>query len=321
MAGADPVQNSRMRRVAATFILAIGLLAAATPAGARTLEVGAGRAFALPSQAAAAARPGDRVLIAPGRYRDCVVWRTPDLTIEAERGEVVIFGPVCAGKALFVTAAARITIIGITFRGASAPPGNGAGIRAEGGDLAIRNSRFEHNQNGILTADAPAATLLIEGSTFIGNGALEPGQLCAHGIYANNLARVLIRSSRFEATRVCHHVKSRAQRTEIIDSTILDTPGEQASYLVDIPNGGDLLLRNSTLRKGPDTGNPIAAVVIGAEGVRHPTNSLRIENNRFENLMPRRTAFVRNLTGTPAELVGNRLAGEVVPLEGPGQVR
>jgi len=276
----------------------------------------------MPSAAAAAARAGDRILLRSGRYQDCAIWRVPDLTIEAQGGKVEISGPVCRGKALFVTAAPRITIIGITFRGAVAEAGNGAGIRAEGGSLTVRRSRFEGNQNGILTAASmPGAIIRIEDSAFIGNGALERDSDCAHGLYAGDLALLAIHRSRFEATRICHHVKSRARRTEIIDSAILDEAPGRASYLVDVPNGGDLLLRNSELRKGPTVGNPTAAVVIGAEGVRQPTQSLLIENNRFTNRMTRETVFVRNLSVTPAELNGNTLAGPVTALEGPGAIR
>ncbi len=82
-----------------------------------------------------------------------------------------------------------------------------------------------------------------------------------------------------------------------------------------------MLVARSTLRKGPNTGNPGAAVVIGAEGVRHPTGSIVIEANRFENRLPRGTAFVRNLTAAPALLAGNIFTGRVIPLEGPGAVR
>jgi hypothetical protein len=269
--------------------LVLGLLlaaAAAAPATAETLRVGPGERFAVPSAAAAAALPGDQVLIRAGGYVDCAVWRAPDLTIRAEGGgPVVIEGTVCGGKALFVTAAPRITIEGLTFRGAVAPGGNGAGIRAEGGDLTVRRSRFEHNENGILTASDPQATLLIEDSVFEANGALREGLECAHGLYAGNLGRVVIRRSRFERTQLCHHVKSRAAVTEITDSEILDSPDGEASYLVDVPNGGDVLIRGNTLRKGPRTGNPTTAIALGFEGVRHPTRSLRIEANRFENLL------------------------------------
>jgi hypothetical protein len=290
------------------------------PAAAETLRVGPGERFTVPSQAARVAQPGDRVVIAPGLYRDCAVWRAPDVTIEAGGGEVVITGPICAQKALFVIAAPRVTVIGLTFRGAAFAGGNAAGIRAEGGDLRIVRSRFEDNQNGILTHHGlPEARLTIEDSVFVGNGALI--HECAHGLYAGQWALVAIRRSRFEATRICHHVKSRARATEIEDSAILDTPGNRASYLVDIPNGGDLLLRNTVLRKGPDHGNPTTAVMIGAEGVHHPTTSLRVIGNRFENLMPRGTHFVENRTATPVLVEGNEIRGAVVVLVGPGEVR
>lgn len=198
-------------------------------------------------------------------------------------------------------------------------PGNGAGIRAEGGDLTIRSARFLGNQNGILTAQLTEATLRIEDSDFIGNGALV-GE-CAHGLYAGRLAQVVVINSRFADTRICHHLKSRAARTEIVGSSFLDGDDTFTSYLVDIPNGGDLLLVNSVLRKGPRVDNPTAAVVIGAEGVRHPTNRIEIRDNQFTNRMTRQTIFVRNLATTPATLTQNRLNGPVVPLEGNGSVR
>ena len=52
-----------------------------------------------------------------------------------------------------------------------------------------------------------------------------------------------------------------------------------------------------------------------------PTQSLRLLDNRFTNLQPWRTVFLRNLSDVPAELQGNMLRGPVVALEGPGQVR
>lgn len=302
---------------------ALALLLTLLPglAAAETLRVGPGQRFDRPSQAAAAARAGDTVLIAPGRYVDCATWRTPDLRIVADGGPVEITGPVCGRKALFVTAAPRIEVVGITFRGATSYAGNGAGIRAEGGDLIIRHSRFEENENGILSAPTPGATILVEDSTFLRNGALRDGRDCAHGIYIGAVGALVIRRSRFEATRVCHHVKSRAARTEITDSAILDTPEGRASYLVDIPNGGEVLLRGNLFRKGPGSGNAGTIVALGFEGVRLATPRLRILDNRVENLMPRGTTFVANRTTTPAELAGNVLGARIEPLAGPGSAR
>lgn len=302
-------------------LLLLAMLAVSITAhAATTREVGPGHAYTRPSEAARVAQPGDRIIIAPGVYHDCAIWRAPDLTIEAAPGgPVEITGPVCGGKALFVTAAPRITIIGVSFRGAVADPGNGAGIRAEGGDLTIRRSRFIDNQNGILTANNPEATLLIDSSEFTGNGALIGD--CAHGLYAGRLGAVVIMNSRFTDTRICHHVKSRAARTEIIDTAILDGEDTFTSYLIDIPNGGDLLVSGVTLRKGPRANNTQAAIVIGAEGVVHPTTRIVVRDTQFTNRMSRRTTFLRNLTPAPAELRGNTLRGPVRPLEGPGNIR
>jgi hypothetical protein len=311
--------------LAALAAAALLLSAAPLDAFARTLEVGPGKPFVRPSQAARAAQAGDRIVIAPGRYQDCAVLAAPDLTVEAAPGGAVeIFGPVCAGKGLFITTAPRITIIGITFQGASGPSGNGAGIRAEGGDLTVRASRFVGNQNGILAPSGPTAHLVVEDSIFTGNGAREPPSMeCAHGIYVGPLAVLSITRSRFEATRICHHVKSRALRTEITDTHIIDGADTRSSYLVDVPNGGDLLLARSVLRKGPGAGNTTIAVAIGAEGVRHPTKSLRIEGVDFANLQSVPTAFVRNWSQVPVIVTGTRLAGPgpVTPIQGPGEMR
>ena len=50
---------------------------------------------------------------------------------------------------------------------------------------------------------------------------------------------------------------------------ISDGPTGNSSYLVDVPNGGDLLMEHNTLSKGPHTDNESTAVSIGAEGVKN----------------------------------------------------
>jgi hypothetical protein len=305
-------------------VIALALLGAVAPvAAAEVLMVGPAQRFQRPSDAAAAARDGDTVRIDPGRYVDCAVWRAARIAIVAAGGgEVEITGPVCDGKALFVISGPGVVVEGITFRGAAAPDRNGAGIRAEGGDLTVRRSRFADNESGILSAAGlRQAQLVVEDSVFTGNGALRGRSCGGHALYANELALLAIRRSRFEATRACHHVKSRAARTEITDSVIADGPRGGASYLLDLPNGGDLMLERSLLAKGPLSGNPRVAVMVGAEGLRWPTRSLVLRGNRFENHMRRPTILLENRSATPALLEGNTLAGPVTPLSGPGAVR
>lgn len=315
------MQIPAAKRLAYALVLAPLLLPAAV--SAEVLRVGPGEQFRAPSEAAAMARPGDTVLIAAGRYRDCAIWRSPDLTVAAVGGEAEITGPVCDGKALFVVAAPRVTLRGLAFTGATAPAGNGAGIRAEAADLRVERTRFEGNETGILTiASMPGGTLVIEDSRFRGNGARIPDGPCTgHALYVNHWASLVVRRSRFEDTRHCHHVKSRADRTEVMDSIIADGPEGGSSYLVDLPNGGDLLLAGNQLAKGPRTGNPRVAVIIGAEGVARPTTRLEIRDNRFDNRLTVPTTFVENRSTTPVVLSGNVLSGPVQPLAGPGELR
>ena len=299
------------------IVAAVLLLISATSAEARTWRVGPERALHLPSQAAAIATAGDRIEIDPGTYEDCAVWRADHLTVIGAGPGVVIENRICQGKAIFVTAGAAITIARLTLRHARAPEHNGAGIRAEGGDLTLRALRFIDDEDGILAAPAPRASIRIEDSVFEDNGVCAP--VCAHGVYVNDLARLSIIRSRFFETHDGHHIKSRARVTELVGNTIADGPRGSASYLVDLPNGGTLSMRDNTLEKGPKTENTGTAIAIGEEGVTHPEGTITITGNRFTNDGPAETVFVRNLSPTPAELHDNVLAGRVIPLIGPGK--
>jgi hypothetical protein len=290
------------------------------PALAATLNVGPGQTYKLPSEAIRAAAPGDTVRIAPGEYADCAAWRKNDLVIEGTGGGPVIRGRICRDKGIFVIDAENATIRNITFEGAAIAGGNGSGIRANGTKLVVENAIFRNNQDGILMGDNHYGSLLVRNSTFEGNGACLPGQGCAHGIYGGHLGLVRIEGSHFVGTRTGHHIKSRARRTELVGNTIEDGPDGTSSYLVDIPNGGTLVMTGNILEKGSNTENSTAAVSIGEETGKRPSEGLVIAGNTFTNDGPA-TIFVRNHTRTPARLSGNTFKGnKVKPLSGPGTV-
>jgi hypothetical protein len=287
-------------------------------AWARTIPVGSGQEFLTPSAGIAAAQPGDIVHIAAGRYFDCAFVRQDRITIEGDGPATVLTDKPCGGKAILVIDSKDVTVRNLTLQRARVPDGNGAGIRAEGGNLTIEGVRFINNQDGILAADNPQAFLRVFHSEFIGNGTCQNGGGCAHGIYVNHLALLHIEKSRFVGTKEGHHIKSKALRTEIIATSVEDGPDGTSSYLVDIPVGGNLLIDDCTFEKGPNSANHTAGVVIGAEGVEQPTDEIIVRNNQFRNDMDYPTIFIRNLTAQPAELDGNRLFGTVRPLEGDG---
>jgi hypothetical protein len=303
----------------AAIALAALLFCVATPGAARTLEVGPDKPLKQPSEAAANAQDGDTIMIAPGEYFDCAVWRADNLTIQGtgNPADTVITDKACMGKGLFITVGRNITVRNLTLTRARVPDNNGAGIRMEGKDLTVERVRFINNQNGILTG-LRGSSLVVRDSDFVRNGVCTP--TCAHGIYAGQLDLLRVEGSRFADTRQAHHIKSRALRTEVVDSDIKDGPEGTASYLIDIPNGGSVLVRGNTMQKGPKAENHTAAIMIGAEGVNQPTREILILNNMFRFEGNYSTVFVVNLTATEAILKGNRIPRSVKPLQGDGEV-
>lgn len=302
-----------------SFRWAIVVLKFSGAACAATLTVGPNQQFKLPSEAIAAAAPGDTIRIFPGTYRDCAAWSKDDLTIEGVGEAPVITEEICQGAGIFVVNAPNATIRNITFTHAVIDEGNGSGIRANGLNLTVDSCIFRDNQDGILTGSKPKGTILIRNSTFERNGACLPNKGCAHGIYAGYMGLVRIENSRFFGARIGHHIKSRAHRTEVVGNTIEDGPEGTSSYLVDLPNGGSLLMTGNTLEKGPKTQNPTAAITLGEEGGNRPPGEVVISGNKFRNDGPH-TLFVRNMTKSVVQLSGNVLTGPATALRGPGAI-
>jgi len=293
-------------------LIAAGLVASwsIAYAYAETLQVGPSREYKTPSAAARAAFAGDTIEIEPGQYYDCAEWKQSRLTIVGKGPGVVITDTVCQGKGLFITVGDDITIRGITFARARVPDGNGAGIRAEGKNLTVEDSRFVDNENGILTvSNSPGSTIRIVRSEFLHNG--KCAQSCAHGISVGHVALLHVESCKFEGTRGGHHIRSQALRTELIRNEIGDGPDGTSSYLVDIPDGGSLLMERNLMEKGPKSGNTKAAVMIGDETATQPAAEVRIVDNVFTNDTPDHTAFVLDWTGADVQVSGNILYGDV----------
>jgi hypothetical protein len=309
-----------MRPITGSVFAAALLLVLAMPAAAATLEVGEGKEYANPSDAIAKAADGDTIRIAPGEYFDCAIIRQSKLTLEGTgaNATAVLTDKACAGKGLLITAGDDITIRNLTLTRARVPDMNGAGIRAEGTNLTVEGVKFINNQNGILAASNKDSTIIIRNSEFTRNGNCSP---CAHGIYINLVKLLRVENSKFFETRQAHHIKSRAMRTEVIGSELRDGPNGTASYMIEAPNGGTLIVRNNILAKGPKAENRSCAIMIGSEGVSQPTRELLIEGNTFINEGSYDTAFVENRTATEAMLKGNKITGRVVALRGEGEVR
>lgn len=297
-------------------LLLTGIVTASPSLGA-TLKVGPDQAYKVPSAAAMVAKNGDHIEIAPGQYFDCAVWNADNLVIEGTGPGVVITDKTCMGKGLFVIEGNNTTVRDLTLTRSRVPDMNGAGIRLDNGNLTVDSVKFIDNQTGIL-GGVPGTTVTIRNSDFDKNGICAGA--CAHAMYIADIRLLRVENSHFSNTRQAHSIKSRALRTEVIGCTITDGPDGTSSYLIDVPNGGALVVRDNTLEKGPKAENQ-TAIAIGEEGVAQPTPEITITDNNFRNDGSHQTTLVWNLTATPAVLKGNKLAGSVIPLKGDGRMQ
>ncbi|MGH6916895.1 MAG: right-handed parallel beta-helix repeat-containing protein, partial [Geminicoccaceae bacterium] len=153
------------------------------------------------------------------------------------------------GKAALVVRADGVVIDGIECSGVRVRDNNGACVRIEGDDLTVRNVHFHDNQEGILSGPG-GGLLLVENSLIERNGF--GGQ--AHGVYVGpEVERFIFRNNRVLATTGAGHgLKSRAQQT-IIESNLIAGLDGRDSRAIDIPNGGEVVIRGNVLQKGPNS--------------------------------------------------------------------
>src|SRR5262249_48931408 len=103
-------------------------------------------------------------------------------------------------------------------------------------------------------------------------------------------------------------IKSRALATTIQNSRIFDETGT-ASYSIDLPNGGNAIIRNNVIEQGPHSLNPVI-IAFGEEGSLNPNTKLQVTSNTILNDLSSPTArAVWNLTAARALITGNKFFG------------
>jgi len=165
-------------------------------------------------------------------------------------------------------------IDGIECSGIEVSDDNGACIRIEGDDLTVRNVNFHDNQQGILSGPG-GGTVLVENSRFERNG--YGGY--AHGLYIGpEVAEFVFRGNTVLSTKgEGHGVKSRAHRSLIEDNVIAGLEGED-SRAIDLPNGGEAIIRRNLLEKGPKSANA-QMIGVALETPLHAANQTEITQN------------------------------------------
>jgi hypothetical protein len=308
--------------ISAALLLYVGAGSAADQSGPRIFRVGPQHELERPSEAARVARDGDTVEIEAADYLgDVAVWPQSRLTLRGVNGRphLQAGGKAAERKAIWVIKGDDVLVENIEFSGTRVPHRNGAGIRAEGAGLTIRNAHFHDNEMGILTSNNARSVLTIADSEFNHNTVdfARHGRL-GHNIYVGRIARFVLERSKVYGAETGHQVKSRARRSEIVGNSIRDEGGA-SSYLIDISEGGEAVIRDNDLLQGADASNRTAiAFAAEAKGKSAP-GFLVVSANRFVNEGTPGT-FVRNHSLVEALLRGNILTGRITALRGPGKV-
>jgi len=233
-----------------------------------------------------------------------------DVTIRAATPGTAIFdGVTCEGKAALVLRGRASHIDGIIFQNIRVPDGNGAGIRLEGGNLAVSNSLFRNSEEGILTGDGEGS-VVIDKSTFRHLGRCDRDLDCAHGVYIGRMGSLTVTNSRFDQGDGGHYLKTRTARVTITDNSFDDSAGKLTNYMIDLSNGASGVIRGNEMVQGKDKDNWSAFITVAPEGREHNSAGLVIEGNKagFVPGLERGSAFVANFTDDAVQIGRNELA-------------
>lgn len=236
------------------------------PVPGRTLTVGPGARYADLASAVNAATDGDSIEVLPGTYRGQVaVVEQRRLTVRGLGGGAMFeaAGRHAAGKGILVVRG-DVTVQNLGFRGARVPDGNGAGIRHDRGRLEVRNCRFADNEMGLLASNEPSAELWVEDCVF--SAAPRHRGLLHHLLYVGTIARFSLRGCRVEGGWRGHLVKSRARVNDISYNLLRDGPLGEASYELELANGGHNRVLGNSIVQGPRSrNNTVVAIGYNAD--------------------------------------------------------
>ncbi len=227
--------------------------------------------FSSLKKASSSLKDGDILLIGEGIYTEPLIIKANDVTVVGD-GAVIIENTSAEGKAAIITKGNNTHIKNIECRNIAVEHGNGACIRHQGKHLKLTHVYFHSSQQGVLTGKDPGF-VAVKDSRFekLGN----KGQ--SHGIYMGGGELDISNSAFIAAKNQGHAIKSRASTTRIHRS-LISSLSSNDSRLIDIPNGGKLIVSDSTLHQGPKSVNQ-DMIGFGLEGSKHAENEIILYGN------------------------------------------
>jgi hypothetical protein len=259
------------------------------------------------------AKDSDVIHISSGLYKQAGILMADNVRIIAELGAAV-YGATKAGKGALVIKGDNTYIEGLECHSIYVPDNNGVCIRLEGKGITLDNVYFHHAQGGLL-GSPKGGDISINNSRFehLGDGTFY------HGIYTLKETRLYINNSYFLNNRNGgHEIKSRSFHTEITNSVIASSQSRD-SRLIDVPNGGSLIIKNNVLVEGPFSENH-DLLSWGVEGIIHPKERVLIQDNLI--ISDKKSAQLISFKRKPNSLniLDNIVIGDITALPKEGNI-
>lgn len=272
-----------------------------------------GRSFSSLQLAAHALVEGDEMIIGPGTYREAMVIKANNVSIEGD-GEVVLDGIAANEKGAILVQGDWTHIRNIECRDIKVNDRNGACVRLEGKNLLLDHVYFHDSEEGLLAGRSNHGLITITNSRFENLGA---GAGQAHGIYVGGDELVIDNSIFIRSKQQGMEIKSRTRRTHISRTIVASLDGRD-SRLLDIPNGGELTIVDSVLAQGPMSVNR-DVIGFGLEGITHTSNQIRMENNIIIMERPAGNNLIhQDANAPPAEIHNNIIVSDEAVSVGEG---
>lgn len=283
-----------------------------------TINVGSARTYTTLIAGYTAANEGDTIYVDAGTYPDEFIYFEKSVDVIAltfpvnftvSNPTLVASNPAGqANKGLFILGNSASNIISVSFTDVDVSgvlqvgvQNNWSPFRNQNCHLTLTRCDVHDNEDGILSDNSnPNITQTIVGGSFVDNGARDSGGF-THQIYANGASLSISGGTTFSnqhSTNVGHHVKSRCQ-TNNIGNAVFNAGYE--SYSIDVPNGGDGIIEDNVIYKGPNANN-VVMINYGGEGSPQ-TGPLTIQGNYFFNTNTGSNYGIKNYDETAENLV------------------
>jgi hypothetical protein len=298
--------------------------ALSTSALAATLMVGPAETYSRIADAIAASSPGDEIVVRSGLYiNDTVAFPHGDLTIRGDgvtRPLLRVTENIPNRKGIFAIPvdAGPVTVEFLHFNGARISDedgANAAGIRMEGQALTVRDCVFSDNQMGLLAGGTDDFTLRVENSEFDANA--QEGSGFEHNIYVgtDQCREFTFIGNYSHHAHSGHQLKSRCQANYILYNRLMDEVGGDASYSIDLPEGGRSVVVGNLLQQGPNAENSSAILSYAAEGTNDEMTLYVAHNTIVNDRDTTNTSFIRAAAATKIVLRNNLFVGGGTRLE------